>query len=275
MTLSPEQRARRAEKITASFLPHLMEGDEAAIHDKWLECIGDPSWKPKDFSDNWAMTLGSHVEPIALDWHERRTRQELTRRGEVVVHPRRPFFCCTLDAWRAEDRTCIDCKWIDGHNRLDDWIIHYVPQLIGQKGCTGADRAALLVVHGGAAPQEIEVRIDHTYETLVWLRVDQFWQCVETLTPPIEVVPMPKLTPPEQWRTINFDDEGERSLHNWSATMIEHLTTWSGTRDAADSNATAREGIKALLPEDVGTLRYAGLVIRRNRARAISIKSVA
>jgi len=277
MTLTKEQRAARAEKITASFLTHLMEGDGDAIHDKWLECIGDPSWKPRDrdSAENWAMALGAHIEPLALDWHERRTRHELSRRGEVVVHPARPFFCCTLDAWRADDRTCLDCKWIDGHNRLDDWVVHYIPQLIGQRGCTGADRAALLVVHGGAAPQEIEARIDPEYEALVWQRVDQFWQCVETLTPPVAVVPMPRIVPPEQWRTVNLDDADERARHNWAAAMCDHLGAWRETRAAAERNDAARAGVKSLLPEDVGKLHFAGVQVRRNRAGAVSLKETA
>jgi len=274
MTLSPEQRAARAEKITASFLPDLMEGDAEAIDDKWKECIGDPAWKPRDTSRNWAMEYGAYTEPFALNWHERRTQCELTRRGEVVVHPERPFFCCTLDAYRAADRTCIDCKCIDGHNRLDDVIMHYVPQLVGQKGCTGADHVALLVVHGRAEPQEIAVKIDPAYEALVWLRVDQFWQCVETLTPPV-TLQLPRLTPPEQWTTINLDNEGDRTAHNWSAEMIEHLNTWRDTHAAAAANAIARDEIKRLLPEGVGALTCAGLIVKRNRARAVSIKEAA
>jgi len=252
-----------------------MAGDEPAIHLKWLELIGDPDWTPEDLSGSWPVQLGSHVETFALNWHERRTRMELSRRGEVVMHPERPFFCCTLDAWRDADRTCVDCKWVNAHRAIDETVAYYTPQLVGQRGCTGADRVALLVVHGGSEPQEIEVRLDPDYESTVWTRVDQFWRCVETLTPPVLVVPMPAVVPPEQWRTVDLNDDGERARHNWAAAMCEHLGAWRDTRAAAERNEAARAGVKSLLPEDVGTLRFGGVQVKRNRARAVSIKETA
>ena len=65
--LTAEQRAARADKITGSFAPWLMANDEEKILSKWRELIGDPAWRAEDFSGNWAMLLGSHVESLALD----------------------------------------------------------------------------------------------------------------------------------------------------------------------------------------------------------------
>src|SRR5262245_20673908 len=79
--LTAEQLALRESKITASIAPPLMAGNEDVILNKWLELIGDPGWKPEDFSTNWPIQFGAFIETFALDWHERRTQQALARRG--------------------------------------------------------------------------------------------------------------------------------------------------------------------------------------------------
>ncbi|MBO0715732.1 MAG: hypothetical protein J2P55_00145, partial [Rhizobiales bacterium] len=60
--LTAEQRALRENKITASFLPALMTGDDAAIYNKWLELIGDPCWVPENFDNDWPVQFGSFIE---------------------------------------------------------------------------------------------------------------------------------------------------------------------------------------------------------------------
>src|SRR5262245_5529629 len=223
--LTADQLALRENKITASFAPPLMAGDEARIHNKFLELIGDPSWTPEDLTGEWVVQFGVWIEPFALDWHERRTKTELTRRGEVVTHPDRPYVCATLDAWREADRCCIDHKAINSFATIDSAVNFYLPQLIVQRGCTRADRAALLITHGGAEPQEVIVRIDADYEALVWQRIDQFQHCVETLTPPVKLPDIVKpAPPPDQWRTIDLDKPDEINAHNWSSAIIAELT---------------------------------------------------
>jgi hypothetical protein len=154
--------------------------------------------------------------------------------------------------------------------KLDHVLAYYQPQLIVQRRCVECDNVALLISHGGATPAEYAVTIEPDYEAVVWERINQFQRCVETLTPPVEVMQLQPLTPPEQWRTIDLDQEGE--LPNWAPDMKAQLIEWYVTRDAAVANEAARDEIKKLLPEDVGKLRFAGTLVSRNRARAVSIK---
>ena len=58
MALTKQQQAAREGRLTASGVGVLMRGDPEPIRDLWRELVGDPTWKPKDFSDNWAVQLG-------------------------------------------------------------------------------------------------------------------------------------------------------------------------------------------------------------------------
>jgi hypothetical protein len=269
MTLTAEQQRLREGKITASFLPQLMAGDAPAIYSKWLELIGDPSWVPEDTTDNWPMNFGSFVETFALDWHQRRTGRPLVRRGEVVDHPTWLGIACTLDAFRQDDRCAIDVKCCGAFQSINDILAYYTPQMICQRACTEADRVALLLVHGGAEPMEIPVDIDRDYEAMVWQRVHEFRLCVENLTPPVKLN-IQRIVPPEQWRTVDLDTDSEN--YNWSAEMIPLLATWSETAAAAAVNAKAKETIKTLLPDDVGHVTSAGVIIARARNGAVTIR---
>lgn len=268
MPLTEAQRAARAGKITASFLPNLMAGDAPAIYRKWLELIGDPDWQPEDMSNNWPAYHGSIMEPHVIDWHERLHGHALTRRGEVVNHPTRPYVAATLDAFRAFDQCVIDCKCPGAWMRLDDIIAHYTPQMIVQRACVGCAHAALLISHGGATPAEFAITIDPDYETTVWQRLEQFWQCVQELREPVELPPAP---PPPPWRTVDLA-QADPANANWAPAMAAHMLTWDATHDQAAINAAAREEIKALLPDDVGRVRLHNILITRARNRAVHIK---
>jgi hypothetical protein len=268
--LSPAQKILRDGKITASFVPQLISGNSAAILSKWKELVGDPTWEPEDFSKSWPMALGSHVEGLALDWREQKTKSEISRRGEVVFHPTRPHVAATLDGYRASDRAVLDAKWIDSRLGLDDRLAYYTPQLVVQRACVPeAEFAALVVVHGGAEPQELFANITPDYEESIWLRIDQFWACVENLTPPVPLPPLPP--PPERWTKIDLDDPATENL-NWRATMQWNLAQWRETRAAAELHAAASADVKKLLPDDCGELISGGTIVKRNRARAVSIK---
>ena len=44
MALTAEQQKHREDKITASFLPYLMAGDEKKILTEWQRIVGDPNY---------------------------------------------------------------------------------------------------------------------------------------------------------------------------------------------------------------------------------------
>lgn len=268
MALSAKQQAARDGKVTCSFLNPLCAGQTGIILDKWKELIGDPSWRPADYSRNWSVQLGVKLEQFVLDWEEVSKKQELSRRGEVVVHPARPWFCGTLDAWREADRTVVDVKVVHAGSDLDATLGYYSPQLLGLKECTGAANATLLVVRGGAEPAELQAFFSDEWAASVWRAAEYFQWCVETLTPPVAVPPVPP--PPEQWVKIDLDAHADR--FNWAPEMIEQLDLGARTALAAEQHAGAKAAIKELLPADCAELRHSGRLIKRARNRAVTIR---
>jgi hypothetical protein len=262
--LSPLQLAAREGCLTASFLPKLMTWDEPEILREWQRLVGDPAWEPEDLDDKWAVQFGSWIEPYALDWHERKTGRALSHRGDVVHHPERPYFCCTLDAFRADDATVIDCKAPGPWRKLDEVEAYYTPQLIGQRACLGAERAALLIVHGGQEPVERPVEWNADYEHALWERVDNFWHCVETLTEPVERVPVPPL-PPRVKPMKTYDMTGDNL---WASEAV----VWLENRIAARMALAAEKDLKGLVPLDAVRCHGHGIEIRRDRAGRLSLK---
>ena len=269
MPLTAEQRRLREGLVTASFLPYLMTADPHVIHQRWLELIGDPGFIPEDFSDNWPVQFGSFIESFAVDWHQRRTGQSLTRRGEVVRHPGLDYFCCTLDAWRESDRSVLDCKACNAFSSIDSILSFYAPQIIGQVRCTNASHGGILLLHGGAEPIELQIDIDPDYEREVWTRVRQFWDCVQDLREPTGLQFEPIL-PPDKWRVLDLDHEPDTL--NWKHDMAAALEEWLQTEEAHKRCEDSKIKTKDLLPADVGRLYSGGAVVSRSRSNAVTIR---
>ncbi len=272
MALTALQLQQREGRVTASFMPALMAGDAAKVLNEWRRLVGDPDYAPEDLSDSWPVNFGSYIEPFALDWLERKSGQALSRRGEVVFHPQRPFVCATLDSYRAADATVIDCKAPGQWRKLDDVLTAYVAQMACQRACVGAEKASLLVVHGGSEPVEYPIEIPADYEAVLWERVDAFWHCVENLIPPVALPAIAAPVPPEKWRTVDLD--AADGLPNWADEMRREITLWRATAAYAKTNARATKAVKDLLPDDVGLVACAGVKVSRAKNSAISVREV-
>lgn len=262
--LTAEQRTLRENHLTASVAKVVMSGDAVELLALYMELTGQA--EPPDLSGVWAVQLGSYLETFILDWHANKTGHPLTERGRVVEHPTLKYVCATLDCYREFDGMTLDAKVVGGWQPLDTVIARYTPQAIVQLRCRQAKRCGLLIVHGSAEPREIEVVPNPDYEREMWDRVTAFWMCVESLTPP---VPLPKVTPPSQWRTVDLNHDHR---DNWGREMIAHLQQWATTRAAAIDNAAAADAAKKLVPEDVGLVTFSGISVNRDRRGYLSIR---
>jgi predicted phage-related endonuclease len=258
--LTAEQLRLREGKLTASFAPYLMAGDEAKILNKWRELVGDPDYVPDDLSDRWPVQFGSYIEDFALDWHQRRTGRALTRRREVVDHPTLPYVACTLDAYRADDRCVLDVKAPGAYRKIDDVCGFYTPQMIVQRRCLGADKAALLIVHGGAEPVEHPIEWAADYEAELWARAAAFMLCVQTLTPPVAIAPIAAPA-----RPIKVYDMATSNA--WAT----HAAVWISNRKGAKEFDGATKELKALVAADAVKAHGHGIVATRDR-RGVTIK---
>ena len=263
MALTQEQRRLREGKITASFLPKLMAGDEEAIYREWQRLVGHDDYAEEDLADVWPVQFGSYIETFALDWHQRKTARPLIRRGEVVVHPELQHVSCTLDAFREDDGTVLDCKAPGRWRKLDDVLAYYPAQLVIQQACVGARRAALLVVHGGDEPAEHPVEWDSEFEVAVWTRVDWFWNCVSELTPPAAARAI--AAPVAAVRVVDM-----AASNAWAAQAAD----WLSNRDAAKRFETATKELKGLIEPDVAKAFGHGITASRAKNGAVTIKEL-
>lgn len=259
--LTEEQQRRRQGRVTASFVPYLMAGNEPKILNEWMRLVDHPDYEEEDLSDNWPVQFGSFVETFALDWHARRTGQPLVHRGEFLAHPELPHVGCTLDAYRREDRSVIDCKAPTKWRKLEDVLAYYPGQLVVQKACWKAQRAALLIVHGGDEPVEHELTWDPPYEKEVWTRIKWFWERVESLQVPCAI---PAAQPAEPSVRI-VDMTGNNEWGSFAATWLTH-------KDGAKLFNEAAKGLKGLIEADVAKAHGHGVVCSRSRAGALTIK---
>jgi hypothetical protein len=230
---------------------------------EWQRLVGDPDYVEEDLSDVWPVQFGSYIERFALDWHERKTGYAMERRGEVVTHPLMAKVSCTLDAWRALDNCVIDCKAIGQWRKLDDALPYYTAQMVVQRACVGAARAALLVVHGGGEPAEHPVEWTEDYEVAVWTRVAWFLGCVETLTPP--VAPKPVAAPVTAVKVV--DMAGSNAWAEWAPKWLDNLA-------AAKVFDSAAKELRGLLDADAKRAFGHGIEAIRNARGAVTLKEL-
>jgi len=260
MLTAEQQRLRKDFAITASVVPYLMAGDETKIALEWMRAVEHPDYVPEDLSNSWPVQFGSYIEDFSISWHARKTGQLLTRRGEVIAHPEMPYLGCTLDCYRESDATVIDCKAPGRWRNLDDVLNFYPGQLVVQRACVKAKRAALLVVHGGDEPREHEVVWDDAYEREVFLRIEWFWACVESLQPP-GPLPMAKAPVPA------VRDVDMQNSNSWAS----FAANWLKNKPAAEVYAEAAKQLKQLVEPDVRRAYGHGVQAKRARNGAITL----
>lgn len=182
--LTPAQLAAREGKLTASAVACLMSGNRAKVMDLWRLMVGDPGYQEPDLSGIWAVRLGSHTEPLNLDWCERKLKRPITRRGEVVVHPTVEWAACTLDGWDDAVPRPVEAKHVGGREPRGKIIERYTPQLMWQMMVTETAQAALCLIEGTAEPIIEPVDAIPEYVEELWKRAHAFMACVHALVPP-------------------------------------------------------------------------------------------
>lgn len=261
--LSPDQIKARDGKLTASSVACLMTGDETNILNLWRELTGDPSYEREDLSGVWAVQLGSHTESLNLAWYERRTGKNLSREGEVVVHPECGWAAATLDAWDDDLGCPVECKHVGGFEKTSTVIERYMPQAHWQMMVTGARKCVFSIIEGAREPIIEAVDFDDAYARELWSRAKQFMQCVFNLTPPVVLEPV--AAPVKAEKLYDFATNNQ-----WCSEAV----TWAQTRQAAKDFAAAEKTIKSLVPADAARVVGAGIECKRNKAGSLTIKEL-
>jgi predicted phage-related endonuclease len=264
MTLTPEQLAKRGE-IGASDVPVMVCGTDHELLTKWREMCGLQA--REDYTNNWRVQFGNHLEQFGLDWHERKLGYDLIERGEVYRHPKLDFLTCTIDAFDPVRDAVIEFKTTAWSG---EWAErYYASQLYVQRACRGCRNAIMVLCVGGNEPVEIEYDFDQHFYDEMLARVAAFKLCMETMTPPVV---LPQIAPPEQWRTIDLALD---TTLNQRSELIDLLLVWDECKDVADRCAQAADAAKSLIPPDVGRLRFNTITINRDKRGHLSIRRAA
>jgi predicted phage-related endonuclease len=259
--LSPDQIRQRDGKLTASRVACLMTGDAEKIMNLWRELVGDPEFVEEDLSDVWAVQLGSHTESLNLDWYERRTGKQLTRRGEVVVHPEFPWAACTLDAWDDIIPAPVEGKHVGGYEKTQTIIARYCPQAHWIMIVTGAQKCVFSIIEAAREPIIEFVEYDEAYGKELWERALAFMGCVGTLTPPVALPAVAAPVKPE--KTYDFTGNNE-----WGA----NAATWITTRAAAKDFEAATKALKSIVPADAIKCSGHGITVSRSKIGSLTIR---
>ena len=248
-------------RFTGTSATVVMDGTDADWNYHWQLRSGQIEPEPP----NWAMRAGAHMESLILDWYEEQIGHPITRRGEVVFHPDVADVCCKLDGYCAALDLIIEVKFLSPAYRREEFLPRYYPQIMLQRLCTGASKAALLVAQGTSEPVDFEHDFNADYAAELMKRADIFLKCLRTLTPPYPMPPAPP--PPEKWRTLDIITNPT----NWSGELLLYLSEFDETAEAATSHDEAGKAARALVPDDVGKVFAGVFQITRNRKGVLSI----
>jgi hypothetical protein len=258
--LSPAQIEARKGKLTASRISCLMTGDAPAIMKLYREMLGEE--EEEDLSRVWPVQLGSATEGLNLDWYEMR-RNPLSRRGEVVIHPRFDWAAATIDAWDITLNCPVEAKHIGGREPFEAVVDRYQPQMQWLMEITTANQCGLSVIVGANAPVVDYFERDADYAAEMVHRGAQFMDCVARRIMPVHLAPVPG--PVVAWKA--YDMAGDNRWANAAA-------TWLLTKAAARDHAEAEKELKEIMPPDARKCTGYGVVITRDRAGRLSLREL-
>lgn len=261
MSLTPEQQRMREGKLTASAVGAFVSGDPEKLMSLWRLMVGDPEHKEPDWQHIWPVRLGEASEAVNLEFYEYRTGRILSRRGEVVTHPRHTWACATLDGFDDGLVGPVDAKHVGGFEKRDVIVARYTAQMFWQMGCTSTQRSALSIIEGAREPVVEPVEWDSGYADALWARAQAFMECVWSLTPPIALPPVE--APVKAEHVIDMTGNNEWAVH--AGAFIE-------TGAAAKQFAKADKAIRTLVPPDAAKCFGHGIVATRNKAGALYIR---
>ncbi len=257
--LTADQLAQRAGKIGGSDIGIIVGGDRVKINKLWEQKLG--LREPDNLDDNFQVQMGIQTEPLNLRWYEKRHRQTVSRRGDVVTHYRYDWACCTLDGWIDEMRCPIECKHSGGREKLEVLEARYQPQLQWQMEITGAETCALSVIFGNDDPAVEFYKRDADYAGLLLERGDNFIKHVRNKTPPVDlpVIPSPVDV------TAVYDMAGNNEF-------AHHADIWLQLRDSAEAYDDAATILKSMVPADAKRCFGYGVMITRSKLGRLSLR---
>ena len=255
----------RSTYIGGSDARTILGTDEAALLRLWREKRGEV--EPEDLSGSLLVQFGCATEELNRRWFERETGRRLYEVQCFVRHGKLEWMGATLDGMVMEEKAVFEAKFMlpwnfDEASAADK----HMPQLQHNMLVSGASRAYLSILTGGAKWVSIEVEADPVYQTVL-LQVERaFWRCVQTGdTPRLFGAEPPKAKIP----TVRVVDmTGSNAWAEFSAIYLR-------TRAAHIAHEEAKAELKILIPEDAKEAFGSGVRAKRSKSGAVSFDVIA
>jgi hypothetical protein len=183
--------------------------------------------------------------------------------SNIRVSSKYPWMRCTLDGWVKELDCPLECKHVNPFTDMTTVLETYQPQLQHQMIVCDTDKAVLSVFFGTQRHEWQVVPRDEDYCKALVDRECLFWHSVESGSPPVGLTPVRSPVLPSEWRTVSF--EGNNYFAEQAGVFIK-------TKEPAKQHEKAKDEIKGLMEADVGTAHGHGIVAKRDKRGAITIR---
>lgn len=276
--LTAEQLERRRKYVAAGDAKRVLEGDWPALY---REKMGID--EPEDLSGKLNVQLGSFTEPFILAWYVQQTGRsvfqyftdtpmaafawrEMTSlyavTPELVVSKEYPWMAAHMDGYSMTSgglNCVLDAKHV-GQFRYEEIVERYTPAMTHQAIVANVDWWALAVLVGTNRFEIVEQEVDVFFRERLIEQEKEFWEYVVAGTEPPDMTPQPVPKAPPRLRNVDLAGEfGSEEWgavcrrENWAVDCANEIAAFAETEGAFKAHAVAREQIKALVPDDVGS----------------------
>lgn len=255
--LTPEQKAFRRNSIGGSDANIIMSGNDERILQLWKEKSGKA--EGEDLSEVLQVMLGSFTESFNRAWYEKKHKKIVTNVGDQMICLDHPFMACTLDGM-VNGEEVWEAKHVSAFAKEDEVLEKYMPQLTHNMIVCGVKSAVLSVIFGNHKHETYSVSLDPDYAAKLIAAEENFWNCIHNDIQPV-IVHTKYQGPVER----KVDMSGNNS---WSAAAADFL----GSLDLAKQHDKAKSILKELVEDDVVEASGHGIIAKRSKTGAITIK---
>ena len=265
--LSKADVVARRQWVGASDANMILSGDDDKIYKLWQVKRGEAD--PDDLSGVLPVQMGTWTEALNVRWFELQTGCKITERDAKYTHKAVPYILARLDGSTTLPdgrRAVFEAKHVGPFNYdLQTIVERYMPQLAVQMAVTDWECAALSVFSGNSRWEYTVIERDPLYEATVISAIKQFWQHVQDGTPPVDLpspaIPMPNV----MMRSVDM-----ATNNAWCSMEIDYLAH----EEASKLFASAKDGMKKLVDEDVREAKGRQLAIKRGKTGSLTFSKV-
>jgi predicted phage-related endonuclease len=265
LELTAAEHANRLKGLGGSDAVTIAHGDPERIYDLWLLKTGQR--EPDDLTGILRVMMGVWSEELNRYWFERNTGDVVVSEGHSFTDNKHEWLRCTVDGIIQEKRALFEAKHVNPFTYSDEKVLnYYMPQLQHCMHVLGCEKAVLSVFVGTDKWVQQWVNYDPFYHAELFEKLEEFWECVQSCTPPAGFKPVEDSVVAAELRTVDMTGNNQ-----W-ADLAE---TFRASASAAKAHADAKSAIQKMVSKDVHLARGHGIQAKRDARGALRIKEIA